>query len=233
MTNSDNGWSLQQELLRTIEEVYTWPDLPPQKNHESKVIVGADSDSCVGEYELRSDLSLTINRADDHLFCQILIHALLFEKSEPSYRIETMLHERSFKNHPIKIKYKEETKTLVPDAYLAFAYTGHNRKEETIPILWELDRGTEDQKFFQRRIRSYIVFLKSRAFKTLFGIENITVAFATTRDHNRVRQMREWAQKEFTSTNEPGWQTCFCLLCFLKIWVRVSRANSSLIRSGT
>ena len=72
-------------------------------------------------------------------------------------------------------------------------------------MLWELDRGTEDQKFFRKRIRAYIVFLKSRAFKTLFGIDNITVAFATTTDHNRVKQMHEWAAKEFASMNEPGW----------------------------
>lgn len=29
MTNSDNGWPLQEELLRTIEQVYAWPDVPP------------------------------------------------------------------------------------------------------------------------------------------------------------------------------------------------------------
>src|SRR6266566_6830938 len=32
----------------------------------------------------------------------ILIHALLFERSEPSYRISSLLHERFFKNHPIR-----------------------------------------------------------------------------------------------------------------------------------
>src|SRR6266851_2396892 len=55
----------------------------------------------------------------------ILIHSLLFEKSEPSYRISSMLHERYFKNYPIKAEYtraeRVESKTLVPDAYLAFA----------------------------------------------------------------------------------------------------------------
>jgi len=139
----------------------------------------------------------------------ILIHALLFVKSEPSYRIAAMQHERVFKNTPIKATYtrnnREETKTIVPDAYLAFACTSPSGKEVQIPVLVELDRGTEDQKFFRRRIRAYIVFLKSRAFKTLFGIENITVAFATTRDHNRIRQMREWTRKELALTNEPSW----------------------------
>src|SRR6266700_229044 len=139
----------------------------------------------------------------------VLIHALLFERSEPSFGIRTLLHERFFKNHPIKAVYtrnkSEETKTLVPDCYLEFACTGHNGNEDIIPVLWELDRGTEDQKFFRKRIRAYIVFLNSRAFKTLFGVENITVAFATTKDHQRVRLIREWAAKEFAETYEPDW----------------------------
>jgi hypothetical protein len=139
----------------------------------------------------------------------ILIHALLFVKTGPSYRIGTMLHERVFKNTPIKAPYtrsgKDETKTIVPDAYLEFIYANPSGKEETIPVLVELDRGTEDQKFFRKRIRAYVVFLRSRTFETLFGIKNITIAFATTKDHNRVRQMREWARKEFALTNEPGW----------------------------
>ncbi len=139
----------------------------------------------------------------------ILIHSLLFVKTEPSYRIETMLHERVFKNNPMKAtstrNNRDETKTIVPDAYLAFIHTKADGKEELIPVLVELDRGTEDQKFFRKRLRAYSVFLKSRAFKSLFTIENITVAFATTKDHHRVRQMREWAAKEFASTNEPSW----------------------------
>jgi hypothetical protein len=139
----------------------------------------------------------------------LLIHALLFVRAEPSYRIGRMLHERVFKNSPIKATYtrsgREQTKTIVPDAYIEFVYTNPSGKEETIAVLWELDRGTEDQKYFRHRIRAYIVFLKSRAFKTFFGIENITIAFATTKNHNRVRQIREWAAKEFALTNEPGW----------------------------
>jgi hypothetical protein len=139
----------------------------------------------------------------------ILIHAMLFVKSEPSFRIGTMLHERVFKNTPIKAAFTrnnhEETKSIVPDCYVAFVYTNPSGKEETIPVLWELDRGTEDQKYFRRRIRAYIGFLKSRAFKTLFGIDNITIAFATTKDHQRVRQMREWAAREFAQTKEPDW----------------------------
>src|SRR6266704_3737153 len=88
----------------------------------------------------------------------LLIHALLFVKTEPSYRIGTMQHERVFKNVPIKATFiknnREETKVIVPDAYIVFVYTSPSGKEEMIPVLWELDRGTEDTKFFRRKLRA-------------------------------------------------------------------------------
>ncbi len=135
----------------------------------------------------------------------VFIHALLFVKAQTTYRIENMLHDRFFKNRPIKATYKGVTKTIVPDAYLEFVYTGNSGKEETVPVLLELDRGTEDQKFFRKRIRAYIVFLHSREFEKLFGVQNITIAFATTKDHNRIKQMRDWTRKELAQTNEPKW----------------------------
>lgn len=135
----------------------------------------------------------------------VFIHALLFVKAQPTYRIEAMLHDRYFKNRPIKATYKGVTKTLVPDAYLEFIHTRETGKEETIPVLLELDRGTEDQKFFRKRIRAYIGFLHSREFEKLFGVQNITIAFVTTKDHNRIKQMRDWTRKELAQTNEPQW----------------------------
>jgi Replication-relaxation len=139
----------------------------------------------------------------------LLIHALLFARAEPGFRLERLLHERVFKNNPIKATYirnnKTETKTLVPDSYLEFIQTKDAGNEVKIPIILELDRGTEEQKYFRKRIRAYIVFLKSRAFETIFAVKSMTIAFATTKDHNRLTKMREWAMLEFGLTNEPEW----------------------------
>ena len=139
----------------------------------------------------------------------VLIHALLFERAEPAFRLEKLLHERFFKNHPIKATYtrnnKQEHKTLVPDAYVEFIHTKEGGKEVKIPVILELDRGTEEQKFFRRRLAAYIVFLKSRTFETIFNVKSMTIAFATTKDHNRLNKMREWARLEFSLTQEPKW----------------------------
>jgi hypothetical protein len=105
----------------------------------------------------------------------LLIQALLFERSELSYRLERLSHERVFKNTPIKATY--------------IGTGSGNRRAEV----------------FRKRLRAYIVFLKSRAFETVFNVTSMTIAFATTKDHHRLNKMREWARQEFALTNEPGW----------------------------
>jgi ssDNA-binding Zn-finger/Zn-ribbon topoisomerase 1 len=67
-TNSDNGWSLQTEVLYTIAQVYAWPELPSREDHER---LDAVSDTYVGECELRSGLSLNISNVGNHLFFQM------------------------------------------------------------------------------------------------------------------------------------------------------------------
>ena len=51
MTNSDNGWSLQKELLHTIAQVYAWPRPPRKKRASPTTGVATISNSYVGEDE--------------------------------------------------------------------------------------------------------------------------------------------------------------------------------------
>lgn len=52
MTNSDNGWPLQEELLHTIEQAYAWPDVPPggalSPREESRSTLALTSDEMRG-----------------------------------------------------------------------------------------------------------------------------------------------------------------------------------------
>lgn len=50
-----------------------------------------------------------------------------------------------------------------------------------------------------------MVFLRSRAFETVLSVKSMAVAFVTTKDHYRVKQMREWTRRELAATNEPSW----------------------------
>jgi aromatic-L-amino-acid decarboxylase len=74
MTNSDNGWPLQEELLHTIAQVYNWPDVPlgrafsPREESRSTLELSSDEmrgmgykvvDMLVEHFEQARDLPVT------------------------------------------------------------------------------------------------------------------------------------------------------------------------------
>jgi Replication-relaxation len=139
----------------------------------------------------------------------VLVAADLFLKAEPAYTIQTLLHERTLKRTPFHTSFarngKTERFTLIPDAYMEFWHRTNEGREEPIPVYVEVDRGTEDQKFFRKRIRSYSVFVTSQAYRSVANLPAITIAFATTKGEKRVAQMREWTRRELAATSEPKW----------------------------
>ena len=92
---------------------------------------------------------------------------------------------------------EEEEVMVIPDAWLLF----HNRKRKKDswqPVMLEIDRGTEQQKFFKRQIRARALFLVSGGYKKLFGTNKGMIAYATTGNHTRLNTMRAWTQQVLT-----------------------------------
>lgn len=138
----------------------------------------------------------------------VLISAALLKRVAPAYRLDRFVHERVLKRTPYKAVWrdtagKSQTATLIPDAFLDFRLILDDGRTRRMPVLLEHDRGTEEQQYFRRRIRAYIVLLKSEAYTDLFGVKAITVAFTTFVGEQRLRQMYEWTRQELAATNEP------------------------------
>lgn len=71
MTNSDNGRSLINEMLRGMDEIYDWNYFPVQRM-ERILMTGEELAFFEGRYQLRGDIVIEIEAAKDHL----VIHTL-------------------------------------------------------------------------------------------------------------------------------------------------------------
>jgi hypothetical protein len=140
----------------------------------------------------------------------ILIACSLLHKADPSFTFR-FLHERVLKRTPYKATWqttsgqtrKQEIFTLIPDGLLDFLHTLPDGRQQRLTLLLEHDRGSEEQKYFKRRIRAYIVFLQAEGYKTLFQTQKITIAFTTFTGLTRLAAMREWTEQELAATHEP------------------------------
>jgi len=145
----------------------------------------------------------------------ILIAAALLRQVAPNYYLDSFIHERALRRKPYKVTWQGERFSLIPDAFLDFRMMLPDGGYRRMPILLEHDRGSEQQRYFRRRIRAYLTLLKSEAYKDLLGVKSITIAFTTFVGAKRLAQMREWTRQELAVTNESkaiGLTFCFSSL---------------------
>jgi Replication-relaxation len=137
----------------------------------------------------------------------VLIAAALLNRTDPHYILASFIHERALKRSPYRVTWKENSRTetfsLIPDAFLDFRMALTNGQQRCMPIVLEHDRGTEGQQHFRRRIRAYLMLLKSGAYQQLFGVKVLAIAFTTFCEGSRLKQMRAWARAELAAASAP------------------------------
>ena len=96
---------------------------------------------------------------------------------------------------------------VIPDAWLLFEKLQDGKHEKWLPVLLEIDRGTQDQAKFRERVESRIEFIRSGAYRELFETEAVTIAYATTGETPEYRETRRRAMCAWTKEvlkNELG-----------------------------
>lgn len=139
----------------------------------------------------------------------IIISAALLKRSNKNIWLESIRHERELKRTPYMAKWPGGGYNLIPDSLLLFHKTVAEGREGRRPIVVEHDRGSEEQKYFRRRIRAYLHMLRNEGYKQLFGVNHITIAFTTSAGVERLKQIREWTSQELEETGETQYQHLF------------------------
>ncbi|HVB25218.1 MAG TPA: replication-relaxation family protein [Ktedonobacteraceae bacterium] len=139
----------------------------------------------------------------------IIISAALLKRSNPNYWLESFIHERELKHRPYKVSWSAGGFSLIPDAFLTFCMIVPDGRQRRVPIVIEHDRGSEEQHYFRRRIRAYLMMLRNEGYKELFGVGGITIAFTTSASVERLKKMREWTAKELEETGETQYRNLF------------------------
>ncbi len=132
----------------------------------------------------------------------MLIAAATLKRPDPNYWLEDFMHERVLKRHPYTALWQGRSFSLIPDAFLDFRVALLSGRQLRWPILLEHDRGTEEQRQFRRRIRAYIIMLRTQGYRQWFEAKGVRVAFSTFTGFDRLKRMREWTRQELASTND-------------------------------
>jgi hypothetical protein len=153
----------------------------------------------------------------------IIISAALLKKSTSQYWLDDFEHEKEIKRKPYKAIWQGGSFSLIPDIFLDFRVRSPEGLRR-VPVVIEHDRGTEEQKYFRRKIRAYIQWLRTEGFKKMFQTKSITIAFTTSDGLSRLGRMREWTWSELNQESKDiGLTFCFTTLekpiDTLKLWL--------------
>ncbi len=162
---------------------------------------GFRASKAVGKHALFIEHTLEIN--------DILIAAALLHRVAPAYRLDSFIHERELKRRPYKARGQGEHCTLIPDAFLDIRRSLPDGTAVRLPVLVEHDRGSEEQRYFRRRIRAYVTVLKSGAYHDWFGVKSLTIAFTTFAGEKRREQMRAWTRQELKESGTMAYAPAF------------------------
>jgi hypothetical protein len=184
---------------------------------------------------------------------RFLVAAQVFVKTHPAwelsklrteYELKQEIAEEKAKHQAVTITVKpkngtaEEAVTVIPDAWLLFHH--RNRKSGSWqPVMLEIDRASEQQKYFKRHIRARALFLANGGYKKLFGTNKGVIAYATTGNETRLNSMRLWTQQVLTELNmkklaprfrfcslTPSWEQDATRIFVSPLWVKASDKHS-------
>jgi hypothetical protein len=180
---------------------------------------------------------------------RFLVAAQVFVKKHPEWELTSMrteyalkkeINEENAKKQAVTIMLTpangkpEETVMVIPDAWLQFHKTT-GKKGSWYPVFVEIDRATEQQKYFKRQIKARALFLTNGGYKKLFGTNKGVIAYATTGNEQRVNSMRVWTREVLTELDlqklssrflfcslTPSWEQDEKSLFLAPLWSRAS-----------
>lgn len=130
----------------------------------------------------------------------VLIGAELLSRHVPAVQLARMLHERDLKRAPVQVQDNDgRSITVVPDGWLDFRVNGSYQA----CLALELDRGTEEQKAWRRKVRGLLGFA-SGPYQEVFQTRSLTIAVVATSGDHRLLQLIRWTESELALLKEES-----------------------------
>jgi Replication-relaxation len=142
----------------------------------------------------------------------VLIAAEVLCRDYPVVTLQDLRHEYQLKQQKVTVSItvgsgpdsRHVQRTVTPDGWLHFSVTTPTGAVYDQPIAFEVDRGTEDQKAWKRKIRSLIVWAEG-PYEQAFGTDALVIAvLAVPNPRSRLSpevrrdQLMAWTRSELS-----------------------------------
>jgi hypothetical protein len=127
-----------------------------------------------------------------------LIAAELLCRWEPEFQLAGFLHDRDLKSRPVYVRDDDGKRiAVVPDGWLDLRIRGSFQ----VCLAVELDRGTEEQKKWRRKVASLLAYANG-PYQERFNTRSLTFAVVTTAGDRRLLELLKWTKAELEARHE-------------------------------
>ena len=127
-----------------------------------------------------------------------LISAELISRGKSRIALQRFIHERELKRAPVHLDTSDDQRiTVIPDAWLDLRIDGAYQ----VCLVVELDRGTEEQKAWRRKVRGLLAYSRG-PYQEAFHTKSLTFAVLTTAGDKRLLDLIRWTEHELAAMKE-------------------------------
>jgi len=160
---------------------------------------------------------LSYSQTDHNLsLTRFLIAAQSWAKKQTNYRIAEMriCYELAQTARLIETETLGKTENIIPDAWILVEKRSNGQHERFMPVLLELDRGTEHQRRFKQHVASRIAYIQSGAYRERFHTNACVIAYVTTGQTPEYRETRRkamcrWTMEVLADLQIENWASIF------------------------
>ncbi|HEU0074390.1 MAG TPA: replication-relaxation family protein [Dehalococcoidia bacterium] len=136
---------------------------------------------------------------------EFLICAELLCRWQPEFHLAALLHDSELKRRPVYVVDDDGRRAaVVPDAWLNLRIQGSFQ----VCLAVELDRGTEEQKKWRRKVSNLLRYANG-PYQETFGTRSLTVAVVTTAGEKRLLELLAWTRAELEAKQEKSQDDLF------------------------
>ncbi len=149
---------------------------------------------------------------------RFLVTAQVLVKNQPKIKLTQMKIEYELRQTASEVtiaatnkagKTEEIPIAVVPDAWLDFSLPNL----QSLPILLEIDRGTEQQQKFKQHVAARIAYVRrGGGYSKQFGTEYVSIAYATTGSQQRLQTMLTWTEEVMRDLGKQSFSRVFHFL---------------------
>jgi hypothetical protein len=141
---------------------------------------------------------------------ELYVAAVRFCREEPRLAVDRLMLERQFRAAKSSVELAGKRRLVYPDGWLLLTGKSPTGQRVSIPLLLEVDMGTERQDAWREKVRTLVSWL-DHGYEQVVHERSATVLIVAVPGQSRGQSLLAWTEAELTAYGRRNASALFCI----------------------